>query len=709
MTNLERELANHHAAALRAVETGRFELAERRLKAYVLFAKAFVDAAASRGGGFLPDNARSVSFFDWPTASQIIRYAWDCIVAAAKSGSTELVIEALHLPVEFMIMSVREKDFLFYWRMIQVYPDLLSLSYGTDLTRNKNLVVDRCLRHLQDFGDFHLVEFTKSYEQDIRQQYVSQLLWAFSDLLKIAADHNDDDRFGEIGRGLNRLFDSVQIHDLAWEEVTKWTSFADFERKLIWLGLGAWLIRSQVLQDTPRIPGYPDPRLVDPSRIGRFLESVSGNFDNIRSLAAVYLKAFTDHHALHSYWNRWLMETLPEREVHSVDYGYWLTVFYVVQGLRLSGTGHPNANDVPVPDRELQFRIRDIETIIGQIEREPEKWAPIVGNSMIPSLAEHSREELSGRISYFLSANRVAITQWSRRREFEIIQAPLDESRVAEFRQDLYKGWADGAFVTRLLIENGRTEVQSAQPDEVYFAVNFTMPKEWFISEREGIYLGSGGHQAGAALARDKNKQLIGQMKSAVTSVEPIGEGGCVEKTITLVNEMNSRGLRPSLIVLGRYELLARLQRDSRFVAKWQDPNRQGHMPHYYGTLEGTPVFFWPDQQTDNILVADFGRIGRLVQFLPQKDGFNELIIRITPIDGEQARKFIDDHPEKMKGKDGSTKSKEDAMRELQTQVVIFAGCKLELEVTDPGAAVLLPVLRDEVDGGTDTNAINPV
>ena len=108
---IERELAQHRIATLRAIETGRVELAERRLKAYVTFAQAFLDAAHKHGIDFSLDASRSVSIMDWRTPILIIHHAYDGILAVLKTSNQELISAATMIPIHFMKMSVEKKDF----------------------------------------------------------------------------------------------------------------------------------------------------------------------------------------------------------------------------------------------------------------------------------------------------------------------------------------------------------------------------------------------------------------------------------------------------------------------------------------------------------------------------------------------------------------------------------------------------------------------
>ena len=306
--DLERELALHHEATLRAVETGRVDLAENRLKAYVEFAKAFLDAAAKREVRFSAQASRSVTMMDWPTPTQIGQHAWDGVAAAIRSGNRKMILAAAYLPVRFLDMSVRKEDFLFYWKMLRMYPYILSLAYSSDQTGTRELIVDLAWRYLREYSAYSLIGQTKNTETETRNKYLTLVLWTFSDLLKVAMDHSDVETFGLLGRELNLLFDGLQAYRLRDSELEEMMKLINTERSLIWFGLGAWVSRSHVLSETKQAPGQPDQKLVDPSQITAFLEVIAPNFTNIRDLSWAYLKA-QDRQFHGSHWENWLWQT----------------------------------------------------------------------------------------------------------------------------------------------------------------------------------------------------------------------------------------------------------------------------------------------------------------------------------------------------------------------------------------------------------------
>ena len=420
--DLERELALHYESTIRAIENGRIGLAKRRLEAYPRFAESFLDTAAHRGVLFSASTALSASILDWPTPTQIGRYAQRAITAAMRSRNAELISEAAYVPVRFLRLSVAHKEFLFYLDMLRIYPNILSLVYDSSLVSTRDLIVDRSWRPLRDFSHYWLLAQTKDVGVDLAAKYVSLVLWTYSDLLKVAMDHGDTETFGLIGRELNRLFDSLEIH---WTQTNERNALRDLvtaERRLIWFGLGAWVVRSRVLTGARMRPGQPDQKLVDLSQIGSFMEVIANNFRTIRGISDTYLQARTGHYD-GTHWERWLWQTLQEGVVQTLDFDQWLTRYYSLEGLRLVMTG---AKDSPRPHGQLRFYIDDIELFLREVKENPQKWTdfiPNLGTALLPGNAGMSVEQATDQ---FLRANRSAIQEWNRSRDNQVIQVSLE-------------------------------------------------------------------------------------------------------------------------------------------------------------------------------------------------------------------------------------------------------------------------------------------
>ena len=328
----ERDITLHYESTMRAIEVGRVDLARRRLMAYPVFAESFLKAAADHGVQFTESAAQSVSLADWPTAIQLEAYAHKGIEAAIRSQNVELISVAAYIPFQFLEMSVRHRDFLFYSNMLRVFPSMLTLAYDSSLVSVRDRIIEHSWRPLADFCRYSLLRITET--SDLTTRYASLVLWTYSDLLKVTLDHGDPNTFEVLGYELNHLFDNLAIRSFQGDDTTSLSQFLSFQTRLIWLGLGAWVVRSNALSGTVMRPGQPDQRLVDPSLIGKFMEIIGPNSPRLRTLSETYSQSLLRLYGA-SRWEQWTLQTFRERTIHAIDFDRWLTGFYSLRGLRI--------------------------------------------------------------------------------------------------------------------------------------------------------------------------------------------------------------------------------------------------------------------------------------------------------------------------------------------------------------------------------------
>lgn len=673
---IEREIAQHHTATIRAIETGRVELAIRRMEAYVEFAKAFLNAAAARGVTFSSDAAKSVSFLDWRTPTQIISHAYKGILAAVKSGNTELIAASATIPIQFMKMSMEKNDFLFYRKISQIYPAMLSTAYARDTALNKEHIIHCSWLYLREFANYIMPGLVLRHDQKTREEYMSQLVWFFGDLMKVAVDQNDTNTFGTIGSEMNTLFNYLEFQKLPNEDVVTLEARIMQERALIWFGLGAWIMRSFILAGTKREPGQPDPKLIDSSQITNFLELIARNFLNIKQLANTYEKALT-HEYESRMWLGWLMETLPEGQVHNIDFNTWLTYFYVADGLRLSKTGGLIIDDIPEPFRELEFRMKGIREKVKMIKAERHKW-----DALIPWLKTKPTEKTADRTrwTYFISANEAAVEEWTRRRENQIIASSIDPQSVAIFKEQCLKGWNASSWLVKIISNMGQRVNAIAKTGDTYRAVHERVPKEAFIASNDIPYVGLGFDQ-GATIGRDINNILLSLIEAKAQNIKLSNTSVLIDELINISRTMILDNSALVIFVKGSIDVQNKFLSIPEFSTRWTQANPRFTFTEYLGDMNSIPLFFIYDKLVSQIIIADLSRIGKLIWHVPQEHNVEGLLIRITEIDEEKANSLVDGQPKFMLDKDGTKLIRELAIRNLLLDVDVFVGVKIDLKI----------------------------
>jgi len=686
---LERELAQHHIATLRAIETGRAELAERRLKAYVTFAQAFLDAANKRGITFSLDAARSVSFMDWRIPTLIMDHAFEGVLATLKTNDRELISSATLIPFQLMKMSVEKKDFLFYRRASQIHSAILSTSYLVNTKLEKEIIAELSWRRLRDFAHFYLPKLTAGYDEDTRKQFASELIWRFGDLIKLTLNHNDTSNFALIGREMDSLFHDLHIFGLSQEDALSLETFITQERAIIWFGFGAWIMRSYLSRNASKQPGYPDPRLIDLTHLPVFFEVIAKEFSNIKQLAHVFEHALGYEYSS-STWNSWLMETLPEGQAHWINFRQWLIYFYTVMGIRLSKTGTPDTGDIPDPFRDLEFWMNDIRKDMEEIKADQQNWS-----DFIPQLSiERIENEVDDTFwDYFISANEAAVKERKRQREDEIIASPVTPQRINEFREECIEGWNQRSWLVKVLSDIGHRVDRKADAETKLWSIDELVPKEAFIESSETHYVGLGREPA-MILGRDTTKNLLSTLDNVAQNAGEISIVDTVEKISEIASSISTDISSLAIFSTGDYNLRRQLMTIQSLSPRWTQATPRFDFHEYFGDFGNIPVFFIHSDESSHIMITDLKKAGKLEWFIPEENNVNGLYIKITEIDKEEANRVIDNQPKFLQSEDGSERTREAAIRDLLLKVRIFVGVKIELEITNPEAIKKISIVE---------------
>lgn len=670
--DIYQELEWHKIATLRAIETGHVSMAKRRLDSYVLFSETFLRELDLRGIKFSSEQAQSVSYLDWPFAVQMVRHIHEVVLAALDTGNREMIWTVLYQPIRFMKISVHVTDFLFFKRMLRIYPMALARSYNLPLGDVRSLVVDRSWRYLFEFSDLVFPQVSQELAQPTATMFLSDILWTFNDLLKVTIDHDDVDTYVDIGRELDRL-----LGWLRYETRVPWQSReamkeVDRQRQLVWFGLGSWLVRANIVEPNKTVL-QEAKQTVNPSHLPALLQPAMARCNRIRDLSQVYVNAlqFEDK----TVWDQWILEGLPEGEVHSVDFPRWLTYFYCVQGIKLVLPKDGDVADMPIPDEHLKHRLDDIRVICEAIGNNPSKWVRIITNEQIANWKS------------FVNLNEQAVAVYESHRQDKIIESPLSETRLTLYKEEFFKGWESGAWLDYLLRTHAKVVRRAAEEGNKYLALHFRMPKEAFIDVREAEWVG---------LGLEDGKRLIGDVTSRyVDKLLEITDSSRMQSSVSELphllsmqaDAMKEVGVSPQVaIIVGGYHLEEQLIGNNALVPRWSPecPTPKFESNHYVGAMRDIPVFREGRTDKASILLANLELIGEYIIYEPQKDSYRDFLIRIRPLDQSGMDQLIEREVEECRKAGKPERNREEVIRSLRQEVEVFAGLKAELNIARP-------------------------
>jgi len=679
--DIYQELEWHKIATLRAIETGHIPMAERRLDSYVLFSKIFLRELDARGIKFTSKQARSVSYLDWPFAVQVIQHVHEVVLAALDTGNRQMIATVLYQPIRFMKMSVRTADFLFFKRVLRVYPMAIARSYNLPPGDVKSQVVDLSWRYLFEFSNLAFPELSQELDRPTATMFLSDIVWTFNDLLKVTIDHDDLDNYIKIGRELDRLFDWFRYATKVPWQSQEVMQEMDRQRQLVWFGLGSWLTRANVIEPKEAVL-YEAKQTVNRLHLPEFLQPVTARYNRIRDLSQVYVNAlqFEDR----AVWDQWILEGLPEREVHSVDFPRWLTYFYCLQGIKLILPTGSDAADMPIADKNLKYRLDDIRAICQVIGNNPSKWIRIVTNEQIANWES------------FVNLNEQAVALYERHLQNRIIESSLSEAKLAEYKEEFLKGWNSNAWLDYLLKTHTKVVRQPASVDTKYLALYFRMLKEAFVDVQEAKWVGIGS-QNGENLVRYVTSQYVDELLHICESSRIQSSISDLPHLLSVqLDDMTKAGVAPQItIIVGDYHLEQQLIENNTLVPRWSPEcsTPKFEFSDYVGAIREIPVFRERRKNEASILLANLKLIGEYIIYEPQKDSYQDFLIRIRQLNQSEMDKLIEREIEENHKSDKPERSRDEIIRSLSQEVEIFAGFKAELNITRPDCVRRIDVM----------------
>ena len=668
LEDLGRELALHRQSTIQAIESGRTDVAVRRLQAYVKFAEAFFDAAPKGGSEFSRQGEPVQDTLVYSVLPQISSHAREVVTAAIRSGNRELALTARAIPAQIMHLSVSKQSALLYQDMLQVYPRILALSYNPALLAVKDAIA-LSWYYITDSVFYWPFNGTREVEIRPASFYVSEMLWAFCDMLKVAMDHSDSDAFSVMARGFTRLHSNLEYRIAKSDALMALKSIIDTEQALIWFGLGAWVVRSHNLSGQQPPQGWPDQKLVDASQIGNFLDVIAPQFQTIGKLSATYSEAMQRHYG-QSTWRQWIWETLPMEVVHHLDFERWLTWFYCLVGLRRSTSVNPS--DSVKPHRELRHRMEDIEKAVQEVRQNP------------PDRSEITDEQAAEN---FLNAHRLAVRRWDFDREEAVISMPLAQSRIDAFAEECLKEWQEQGWLVNLFRQRGQLQTGVAESETGYRGIPSYMPKDAFIEAPGAMYLDLG---RSFGIGRGINEMLLAEIEAACAVRDEVSRDAIAEKVLGSISPSPGQ----IVVVFGGVDLQFQFFEHDQFTPHWQDPDPAIQGGLYLGRFGDTSVFAHYAETEERVMVINVPELGNLIQYEPQDDNRQGLLVRITAINGAEAEELYKQDPEAIKGQDGATLAPEEARRQLQLRVKVWVAAWLEFETESSAPGFVIPVAK---------------
>ncbi len=273
-------------------------------------------------------------FSDWPVLSQIEGNYYVILEEALRSTNRDIIHLAIDFPLDIVYISYEFRDHLAFRRFARFFPDIYKAA--ARLIEDKSLkefVNDRIWRSLQDYINLRIMsklEDSNVSNEDIATYggYTIEIASIFNTLLKMTIDLNDFNQFTAYGRAFNEMVEWLgdspadQVADLEHylqratddklrkdheAELANKEKLAELEasfnqkRKLIWLGIGGWLVHL-----------VSSDRLL-PESYKEWADVVAKAFPDLEILYKTYLIDHNSSYVISRDWTSWELQEAEEK------------------------------------------------------------------------------------------------------------------------------------------------------------------------------------------------------------------------------------------------------------------------------------------------------------------------------------------------------------------------------------------------------------
>ena len=602
-----------------AIRRGRIHDLELVLDDLVAAIQSTLDHFALFGVRFDADASRQIFPFEWPPLDRPFQEYQRLLEFAAHNGDADILLDILYWPWKVMRLSMDAGDHYFYEQAVNLFPYFYPMSKLDVPSRHRHLLTNRSWTHLREFGGLELAgRFRTASEDSVVDRlasYWKELFNAYVGLLRGALEEPDVELFREAARGFWRAMD---LHHLASrlpvtidlsrrdpivgptpagldaKKANALLTIAD-RRDALWFTLGAWLCRLWRNSEVP-----PDSA----SELYVILVEPFGDVRRCwRAFATAMRAESTDRLPL----SNWEMSKLEPEKVHSVDTAYYLALFFAAAALPLLSVDDSPSIEVLAPLHEVAWVSDHVERALKEIEEAPERWTRLIG--------EPGREAVRfSRIRALLKAAKEA--EEERERE-AIKRQSVSADKLAEFKSEFLAEWYVDAMFRRIFASAGGIAYEpNVHPDKRILVISLMLPKGIFVGDPGRTHWMQVGADVGRSVAAGEDDLILKGLRAGAETTLLTRDN--VIDVIGAAAQETSSPEGCAIVVGRRWDELQMFYRSSRFTPDYaiESPKHAG----IYGLLDETPVYLNHDLDSDEILVLDLARSGKVIQYLYEGD-----------------------------------------------------------------------------------------
>lgn len=628
--------------------------------------------------------------------------------AALVSKNLSVILPVIYFPVRVSGLAYQRREFFIFSQFLNWLPFLyrtaneeLADEDAANVQRSQasvfEIVRDRLSGYAHDLASYRIgADISRSQDPtEISQScdFAREVFATFNRLLKSTYDlrrARDLQQFASEFQDIYRheqdhgaLAEALQHGDAAElsPETARNRCYRDLVqlRQIIFLGLDAWLLRDY------------DRKQLTVSEASELRSSlfVPGALPELWRL---YLAVRSERYDRELDWTWWETNEHKGRGAYvGIDFSGLVLRAILLRMLATAST--------MTRDRVMQQPLdlsRDLDHLVGT-----GSGSILVSlNNIVESPELRELEAFEPHVADWLRDRFLALAEEQAEHErIRVADAPLSVARVQALKQELVQGLHEAGYLRRLVSLRGNYElVTDPPPDLDVLSIHLLERKDMFIDDTR-IFAGFWAKDLGRSLARGEDERLIAQIASAVPSLssEPIDP----KSVLTHVEQAVDGGPElqdPVIILAGSLAAGWALAESSRFEYARHLVSEQVPQPTAF--LGELPIYQVHTDKEHLAIVADLKQLGVWRQYIPKLEPGSELLdgfIRFELEDFSEitARTLLVETQPDLFLRDASTgaeRSLEERMAELRRRLRILILEQFEFDMTNPGAARVIPL-----------------
>jgi hypothetical protein len=404
--------------------------------------------------------------------------------------------------------------------------------------------------------------------------------------------------------------------------------------------------------------------------------SFVGYFGNVSETARVVDRAIEADFQDRGRWMHWV----PHESLHGgARYGPAIDLEFL-QTFILVALNYIEP-DGPPPQFE------PLEWLAGRLAEMEQQVDAVLSNERLGPLLP--AEDVDARAAQLVDAFGAMLRAREELEDERVIESPLDEAKVEDFKQRVRSEWASRRLVAPALQHAGMFEVVEDEPDPGVPRWGFRprwMPKNWLIPDSRVGGLEAHADQLGRELGESELKRFTEAAEDADFFVAAEGAASAQELR-GAVAEVRAHGEQVVVYVPIRWQLLNALELT---LAERRGGGAQGPrwLPDaaadsFVGSADEAPVLESRELPEDRILVVALDTFARWRQWRPP--GKHEVTVTITTFDDEAAHQLVAENPDQFRDDEHTTD--EARAREVRKHIILDVHERLAIEVLQPEAA----------------------